>query len=254
MIELNGKRGLVIGIANLHSIAWGCAQSFREVGAELAITYLNERAEPYVRPLAEQVGAPLILPLDIADQNQLEALFDRVEKTWGTLDFILHSIAFAPRDDLHGRVTDCSSQGFLQAMDISCHSLMRIARLAEPLMKKGGSILTVTFEGSERVVSQYHMMGPVKAALESSVRYLAAELGESGVRVNALSPGPISTRAASGIDNFDGLLSGYLDKSPLHRPLTLQDIGNFATFLVSDAARNVSGGIHFIDGGYQVVA
>ena len=179
-----GKKGLVVGIANERSIAFGCAQSFRTAGADLAITYLNAKAEPYVRPLAEALQSPIIVPCDVREPGQLETLFARIEKEWGRLDFLLHSIAFAPKEDLHSRITDSSQAGFALAMDVSCHSFIRMARLAEPLMKDGWCLLTVTFYGSEKVVEEYNLMGPVKAALESSVRYMAAELGPKHIRVH----------------------------------------------------------------------
>ena len=204
---LEGKRGLVVGIANEHSIAAGCAKAFAQAGAKIALTYLNEKSKPYVLPVATAVNAEMILPLDVQDDDQLDAVFKEIESKWGSLDFILHSIAYCPQDDLHGRVTDCSREGFAQAMDISCHSFIRMARKAEPLMKNGGCLLTVSYYGAEKVVEHYNIMGPVKAALESSVRYLAAELGPAGIRVNALSPGPLQTRAASGIASFDKLIN-----------------------------------------------
>ncbi len=203
---LQGKRGLIVGIANEHSIAYGCAEALRREGAELAVTYLNAKAEPYVRPLGEKLESRIIMPCDVREPGELEAVFARIQNDWGHLDFLLHSIAFAPKEDLHSRVTDCSQAGFAMAMDVSCHSFIRMARLAEPLMTQGGCLLTVTFYGSEKVVTDYNLMGPVKAALESSVRYMAAELGSKRIRVHALSPGPLKTRAASGIAHFDELL------------------------------------------------
>lgn len=225
-MTLDGKKGLVVGIANAHSIAWGCAQALHAAGASLAITYLNEKAEPFVRPLAEQIEAPLILPLDVRDDAQTEAVFRAIESDWGKLDFLLHAIAYAPKSDLAGRVADTSRQGFLEAMDISCHSFVRMARLAEPLMRDGGCLLTTTYYGSEKVIPHYNVMGPVKAALESSVRYLAAEMGPRRIRVNALSPGPIATRAASGITHFDELVQLARDKSPAHEAVCTTRAGS----------------------------
>ena len=196
-LPLAGKRGLVTGIANADSIAWGCAKAFHAMGAELAVTYLNDKALPHVQPLAEQVRADMLMPLNLLHEGELEAVFERLEREWGALDFVLHSIAFAPREDLHGRVTDCSRAGFLQAMDVSCWSFIRMAKLAEPLMKNGGTLFCMSYYGSQMVVEHYNMMGPVKAALESATRYLAAELGPQGIRVHAISPGPLKTRAAS---------------------------------------------------------
>ena len=247
ILDLNGKKGLIVGIANEHSIAYGCASVFREAGAELGITYANAKAEPYVRPLAEKL-ASLILPCDVQDEAQMQAVFTAITKKWGTFDFLLHSIAFAPKIDLQGRVTDCSLAGFATAMDISCHSFIRMAKLAEPLMNNGGSLLTVTYMGSEQVVENYGLMGPVKAALESSVKYLAVELGDKNIRVNALSPSAIQTRAGSGIAHFDEVLADTKEKASLHRMVDLGDIGNMAAFLVSDLSKNITGGIHRIDG------
>ena len=248
LLDLSGKKGLIVGIANEHSIAYGCARVFRQAGAELAVSYANAKAEPYVRPLAEQFAAPIILPCNVQDDIEMDVLFDAILREWGTLDFLLHSIAFAPKADLQGRVTDCSKEGFLEAMDISCHSFIRMAKLAEPLMKTGGSLLTVTYMGSEQVVNHYGLMGPVKAALESTVKYLAVELGNKNIRVNALSPSAIKTRAGSGIEDFDKILIDTEGKASLHRMVGLDDIGNMAAFLVSDLAKNITGGIHMIDG------
>lgn len=253
MGTLDGKKGLVVGIANAQSIAYGCARAFRAAGAEMAVTYVNEKAEPYVRPLAESLGSPIIAPCDVREAGQLEAVFDQIAASWGRLDFVLHSIAYAPKEDLHCRLVDCSQQGFSIAMDVSCHSFIRMAKLAEPLMKNGGCLLTVTFYGGEKVVEHYNLMGPVKAALESSVRYLAAELGEKGIRVHALSPGPLKTRAASGLDRFDELLDRTRARAPQHMLAGIDDVGNVAAFLVSDAARLLTGNVEYIDGGYHVM-
>lgn len=253
-LSLRGKRGLVAGIANEHSIAFGCAKSFRDAGAELAVTYLNAKAEPYVRPLAEQLASPIIVPCDVREPGQLEAVFSRIKQQWGRLDFLLHSIAYAPEEDLHARITDCSQAGFAMAMEVSCHSFIRMAHLAEPLMTQGGCLLTVTFYGSEKVVEEYNLMGPVKAALESSVRYMAAELGEKRIRVHALSPGPLKTRAASGIEQFDELLERARSRAPEHRLVSIEDVGNVAAFLVSDGATALTGNIEYIDAGYHIVA
>ncbi len=251
--SLHGKRGLVVGIANRQSIAYACARDFAANGAQLAATYLNAKAEPHVRPLLEELDATLVLPCDVREPGQLEAVFEAVERDWGKLDFLLHSIAFAPRDDLHGRVVDSSRDGFLQAMDVSCHSFIRMAALAEPLMKDGGTLMTVSFYGSEKVVEHYNLMGPVKAALEASVRYLAAELGPQGIRVHALSPGPLKTRAASGIDRFDELMETTAARAPQHHLADPADVGATAAFLVSDRARTLTGNITYIDAGYHVV-
>ncbi len=250
---LQGKKGLIAGIANKHSIAFGCAKVFRDAGAELAITYLNAKAEPYVRPLAERLASSIIVPCDVREPGQLEAAFSRIKEQWGRLDFLLHSIAYAPQADLHSRITDCSQAGFAMAMDVSCHSFIRMAHLAEPLMTQGGCLLTVTFYGAEKVVEEYNLMGPVKAALESSVRYMAAELGEKRIRVHALSPGPLKTRAASGIERFDELLERARTRTPEHRLVSIEDVGHVASFLVSDEAAALTGNIEYIDAGYHIV-
>lgn len=252
-IHLQGKRGLVLGIANEHSIAYGCARVMRAWGAELAVTYVNDKAEPYVRPLAEGLGSSLILPCDVRAPGQLEAVFAAIGAAWGGLDFVVHSIAYASRDDLHGRVTDCSAAGFALAMDVSCHSFIRAAKLAEPLMPGGGCLLTVTFYGGEKVVAHYNLMGPVKAALDASVRALAAELGPSGIRVHAVSPGPLRTRAASGLDRFDELLDAARARAPGHALADIDDVGNVAAFLASDAARLLNGNIEYVDAGLHVM-
>ena len=251
---LNGKRGLVVGIANDSSIAYGCARAFRAAGAELGVTYLNAKAEPHVRPLAEALACPVILPCDVREPGQLEAVFAAAQRRWGRLDFVLHSIAWAPKEDLHSRVVDCSRDGFLAALDVSCHSFIRMARLAEPLMPAGGALITVSFYGSEKVVEHYNVMGPVKAALESVARYMAAELGGAGIRVHALSPGPLKTRAASGIERFDELMQRTASSAPEHQLVDVDDIGAIATFLASDAARHMTGDVTFVDGGYHIMA
>jgi enoyl-[acyl-carrier protein] reductase I len=253
-VTLAGKKGLVVGIANDQSIAYGCARAFKFLGAELALSYYNEKARPHVEPLAEALDATIFEPLNVQVEGQLEALFETIEKRWGRLDFLLHSIAFAPRDDLHGRVTDCSKEGFLQAMDVSCHSFIRMARLAEPLMTNGGTLFTVTFFGAQKVVENYNLMGPVKAALESSVRYLAAELGPKGIRVHAISPGPLKTRAASGLAAFDELLNRAADKAPARALVGLDDVGAATAYLATDAAHLITGNTVFIDGGYNIMA
>src|SRR6516164_1832231 len=200
---LDGKKGLVVGIANDQSIAWGCAKAFRALGAELAVTYLNDKAKVYVDPLAQALEAPIVLPLDVRTPGQMEAVFERISKEWGRLDFAVHSIAFSPKDTLRGRVVDVPREGFLTTLDISCWSFIRMAHLAEPLMPNGGTLFTMTYYGSQTVVENYNIMGVAKAALESAVRYIAAELGPKGIRVHAISPGPLATRAASGIPEFD---------------------------------------------------
>lgn len=254
MFSLRGKLGLVVGIANDKSIAYGCARAFRNGGADLAITYLNAKSESYVRPLAESIGAPIILPLDVEQPGQLEAVFEEIDKQWGRLDFLVHSIAFAPKDDLHGRVTDCSREGFLRAMDISCHSFMRMAKLAEPLMHQGGCLLTMSYHGADEVVANYGMMGPVKAALQSATRYMASELGPKGIRVHAISPGPLATRAASGIKDFDNLMQTAAERAPLHKLVDIDDVGALCAYLVSDGARSLTGGTIHVDGGFNIIS
>lgn len=250
---LSGKKGLVVGIANDKSIAFGCARAFQREGAELAITYLNDDAEPYVRPLAEGLKAGIICPLDVRDDHQTDVLFQEISDKWGRLDFVLHSIAFAPANDLHGRVIDCSREGFLTAMDISCHSFQRLAKRAEPLMTNGGTLLTVSYMGSERVIDHYGVMGPVKAALESVTRYLSAELGPRNIQVHAISPGPLLTRAASGIAEFANLMKEARDRAPAHRLVTIDEIGDLTAFLASDRSRAITGDIIHIDGGYNIM-
>ncbi|CUI74878.1 Enoyl-[acyl-carrier-protein] reductase [NADH] FabI [Achromobacter xylosoxidans] len=252
-LPLAGKRGLVTGIANADSIAWGCAKAFRAMGAELAVTYLNDKARPHVEPLTRQVDAPLLMPLDLLREGELEAVFERIATEWGGLDFVLHSIAYAPRDDLHGRVTDCSRDGFLTAMDVSCWSFIRMAKLAEPLMPTGGTLFCMSYYGSQMVVEHYNMMGPVKAALESATRYLAAELGPQGIRVHAISPGPLKTRAASGIAEFDALLDRAQAKAPARSLVSIDDVGEATAWLATDAARRMTGQTLYIDGGYHII-
>ena len=253
MFALTGQKALVVGVANDQSIAWGCAQALRQQGAELAITYLNAKAEPYVRPLAEKLGCEIIAPLDVRNEAEADAVFGEITDRWGRLDTLVHSIAFCPAADLHGRVVDCSAEGFSLAMDISVHSFLRLVRRAEPLMPRGGSCMTVSFYGGEKVVEHYNIMGPVKAALESTMRYVAAELGPKGISVHALSPGPLSTRAASGIDHFDKMLNQAAARAPTHMLASIEDVGAFAAFLASQEACNLTGGVHHIDGGYSIV-
>lgn len=220
---------------------------------QLAVTYLNAKAKPFVRPLAEQLESQIVVPCDVREPGQLEAVLARIREDWGRLDFLLHSIAYAPKEDLHSRITDCSQVGFAMAMDVSCHSFIRLARLAEPLMTQGGCLLTVTFYGSEKVVEDYNLMGPVKAALKCSVRYLAAEFGSRRIRAHALSPGPLKTHAASGIEYFDELLERARACTPEHRLVSIEDVGNLAAFLVSDAAGALTGNIEYVDAAYHIV-
>ena len=254
MTDLSGKKGLIIGIANEHSLAYGCARHFRAAGADVAITYLNARAEPFVRPLADALQSTIVMPCDVTVPGQLEAVYERIAKAWGRLDFAQHSIAYARKEDLIGRITDCSADGFALAMQVSVHSFLKMAKLSEPLMTAGGSLLAMSYYSADKAIAHYNIMGPVKAALEAAVRYMAVELGPAGIRVNALSPGPVKTRAASGIEDFDALLERAVREAPEHRLVTLDDVGAYAAFLVSDGARAITGNVAYVDGGYHVVA
>ncbi len=251
-IDLRGRKALVLGIANEHSLAWSAAQHFRNAGAEVALTYFNDKAKPFVAPLAEQIAAPIFLPCNVSVPGQLESVFEEIRKRWGRIDFIFHSIASARKEDLHGRLTDCSMDGFAEAMLVSCHSFIRMARLAEPLMDKGGSLITLSYYGAEKVVDHYNVMGPVKAALEASVRYLAHELGRKDIRVNAISAGPVRTRAASGIEHFDELLDETAKKAPLRRTIDACEVGRTALLLVSDYTGAITGEVLHVDAGYHI--
>jgi enoyl-[acyl-carrier protein] reductase I len=250
---LEGKRGLIVGIANDKSIAWGCAKAFRALGAELAITYLNDKARKFVEPLARELEAPIMMPLDVAADGQMEAVFERIAGEWGTLDFLVHSIAFSPKEALHGRVVDVPRDGFATTMDVSCWTFIRMAHLAEPLMTNGGTLFTMTYYGSQMVVKNYNIMGVAKAALEAAVRYMAAELGPKGIRVHAISPGPLATRAASGIPEFDSLLDKAMNKAPTRSLVSIDDVGVATAFLAHDAARVLTGETLYVDGGYHII-
>ena len=250
---LDGKKGLIIGIANEQSIAWGCARAFRALGAELALTYLNDKTKRFVEPLAREAEAPIFMPLDVMEPGQTEAVFKRIEEEWGKMDFLIHSIAYSPKEALHGRVVDVSREGFAVTMEVSCWSFLRVAHLAEPLMKNGGSMFAMSYYGSERVVKNYNIMGVAKAALECSVRYLAAELGPKGIRVHAISPGPLATRAASGIPEFDELLDKAREKAPSRSLVSIDDVGVATAFLAHDAARLITGQTLYVDGGYHII-
>ncbi|MCU6499264.1 enoyl-ACP reductase FabI [Rugamonas sp. A1-17] len=249
---LSGKRALVVGVANEHSIAWGCALAFRKLGAEVVLTYLNEKALPHVAPLAQEIDAQL-LPLDVTIPGQMEALFAKVAEQ-GKLDILVHSIAFAPKADLQGGLLDCSLDGFLQAMDISCHSFVRMAKLAVPLMTEGGSMFAMSYHGAEKVVPNYNVMGPVKAALESCCRYLAYELGHRGIRVHAISPGPLQTRAASGLKDFELLLRDAAARAPVGELVDILDVGNTCAYLASQYAHRLTGSTVYVDGGLNIIA
>lgn len=251
--SLEGKKGLVVGVANRESIAYGCAKAFKHYGADLAITYLNDKARPHVEPIAAELEAPLFLPCDVQQPGQLEAVFEAIEAEWGRLDFALHSIAYAPKADLHGRLVDSTREGFLTAMDVSCHSFIRMARHAEPLMVDGGALFTMSFYGAEKVVKNYELMGPVKSALEGAVRYLAYELGPKGIRVHAISPGPLRTRAASGLKEFDDLLAEATQRAPAHQLASIQDVGIATAALATEAARLITGETIYIDGGFHIM-
>jgi len=250
---LSGKKALIVGVANDRSIAWGCAEAMHRFGAEIAMTYLNDRARPYVEPLAKAVDAPLFLPLEVRDTVQVDALFEAIESRWGQLDILVHSIAFAPRQALEGRVTDCPRDGFLTAMDVSCWSLIDLTRRAEKLMTSGGTIFAMSYHGANQVIDNYGIMGPVKAALESAVRYLAAELGPKGIRVHAISPGPLTTRAASGIPDFDALMERVAERAPARRLVTIEEVGAACVFLASQYAGAMTGNTIYIDGGYNIL-
>ncbi len=250
---LEGKRGLIVGIANDQSIAWGCAKAFRAFGADLAVTYLNDKAKKYVAPLARELEASIFMPLDVNIAGQMEAVFERITKEWGKLDFVVHSIAFSPKATLHGRVVDVDREGFLTTMDVSCWTFIRMAHLAEPLMRKGGTLFTMTYYGSQMVVKNYNIMGVAKAALECAVRYMAADLGPKGIRVHAISPGPLATRAASEIPEFDALLDKAKGKAPARSLVSIDDVGAATAFLAHDAARLITGETLYIDGGYHIM-
>jgi enoyl-[acyl-carrier protein] reductase I len=251
---LEGQRALVAGIANEHSIAWGCAKAFRELGAEVAVTYLNEKAKPYVEPLARELEAPIFLPLDVAKPGELEAVFERIGEKWGRLDIVVHSIAWAPKDDLAGGLLDCSAEGFSKAMDVSCHSFVRMARLAAPLMTEGGTLMAMSYHGAQKVVANYNVMGPVKAALEASCRYLAYELGPRKIRVHAISPGPLKTRAASGLKDFDLLLNEAVSRAPVGELVDIMDVGFACAYLATPFARRITGETLYVDGGVNIMA
>ena len=251
---LKGSKALIIGVANEYSIAYGCAKAFRELGADLAITYVNEKTKTYVEPLAKELEAPIFMPLDVGTSGMLEAVFERITREWGKLDIVVHSIAFAPKEDLRGPLIDCSAEGFKQAMDVSCHSFVRIARLAAPLMKNGGTLFAMSYYGANKVVPNYNVMGPVKAALEACCRYLAYELGSKGIRVHAISPGPLKTRAASGLKDFDLLLNEAAQRAPIGELVDIMDVGFTCAYLATPYARRLSGETLYVDGGVNIMA
>ena len=251
---LSGHKSLIVGIANDQSIAYGCAEAFRAAGADLAITWLNEKARPHVEPLAQKLGAEIVAPLNVENEGELEAVFEQIQARWGRLDSVIHSIAFAPKEDLQGGLLDCSAAGFARAMDVSCHSFVRMAKLAAPLMADGGTMFAMSYLGANRVVTNYNVMGPVKAALEAACRYLAYELGPQDIRVHAISPGPLKTRAASGIKEFDRLLNDAVEHSPLGELVDIEDVGFACAYLATKFSRRITGGTIYIDGGANIVA
>jgi enoyl-[acyl-carrier protein] reductase I len=251
---LQGKKALVVGIANEYSIAWGCAKAFRELGADVAVTYLNEKAKSYVEPLAQQIDSPIVMPLDVSVPGQMEAVFERIGRDWGRLDIAVHSIAWAPKDDLQGGLLNCTAEGFAKAMDISCHSFVRMARLAAPLMDDGGALFAMSYHGAQKVVTNYNVMGPIKAALEAACRYLAFELGPKKIRVHALSPGPLKTRAASGLKDFDLLLNEAVQRAPVGELVDIMDVGFTCAYLATPFARRLTGQTVYVDGGVSIMA
>ncbi len=251
---LSGAKALVVGVANDQSIAYGCAKAFRELGAELAITYLNEKSKKFVEPLAQQLEAPIFSLLDVSQPGQLEKVFEEIQQKWGKLDILVHSIAWAPKEDLQGGLLNCSAEGFKLAMDISCHSFVRMARLAAPLMKDGGTMFAMSYHGANKVVPNYNVMGPIKAALEACCRYLAYELGSKRIRVHAISPGPLKTRAASGLKDFEQLLNEAAQRAPIGELVDIMDVGFTCAFLATPYARRLSGETLYVDGGVNIMA
>jgi len=251
---LAGQKALVIGVANDDSIAYGCAKAFRAVGAELAISWRNEKARRYVEPLARDLEASITGEVDVAVPGQLEAMFDQIRSKWGRLDILVHSIAFAPKADLPGGILNCSAEGFAKAMDVSCHSFVRMAKLAAPLMTNGGTMFAMSYLGANRVVANYNVMGPVKAALEAVCRYLAYELGPQGIRVHAISPGPLKTRAASGLKDFELLLNEAAQKAPIGELVDIMDVGAACAYFATPLAKRITGGTVYVDGGVNLIA
>ena len=251
---LENKKALVVGIANDQSIAYGCARAFHELGADLAITFLNDKAKPYVAPLADELEASMFMPMDAAKPEELRAVFDRINREWGRLDILVHSIAFAPKVDLQGGLLNCSAEGFSTAMDISCHSFIRMARLAAPLMENGGTLFAMSYHGAQKVVPNYNVMGPVKAALEAVCRYLAFELGPNKIRVHAISPGPLKTRAASGLKDFDRMLNEAVKRSPVGERVDIMDVGFACAYLATPFGRRLTGQTMYVDGGVSIMA
>jgi len=250
---MSGKRGLIMGVANDRSIAWGIARAVAAQGAEVAFTYQGEALERRVRPLAESLGSDIVLPCDVTDEASIDAVFAALEARWGKLDFLVHAIGFADKQFLRGRYMDTPREAFLQALDISCFSFVSVSRRAAALMSEGGSLLTLTYLGAERVTPHYNVMGVAKAALEASVRYMAVDVGARGIRVNAISAGPIKTLAASGIGDFRYILKWNQYNAPLKRNTTIEDVGGAGVYLLSDLGSGVTGEVHHVDSGYHVV-
>jgi len=251
---LEGKKALLVGIANEHSIAYGCAAAFRELGAELAITYVKEKTKQYVEPLAKKFEAPIFMPLDVAKPGQLEAVFERSTKQWGRLDILVHAISGGPKAEMRGGLLNCSAEGFGHAMDVSCHSFVRMAKLAVPLMTDGGTMFAMSYLGANRVVPNYNIMGPIKAALEAVCRYLAYELGPKGIRVHAISPGPLKTRAGAALKDFDLLLNEAMRRAPVGEAVDIMDVGFACAYLATPYARRLTGGTTYVDGGVNIMA
>jgi enoyl-[acyl-carrier protein] reductase I len=250
---MSGKRGLVMGIANNRSIAWGIAKAAADQGAELAFTYQGDALKKRVEPLAAEAGAKHVLPCDVSDDASVDAVFETLKSSWGTLDFVVHAIAYSNKEELDGRYVDTTADNFTKTLLISCYSFTAIARRAEKLMSNGGSLLTLTYYGAEKVMPHYNVMGVAKAALEASVRYLAEDLGRQKIRVNAISAGPIKTLAASGIADFRYILKWNEYNSPLRRTVSIEDVGGAGLYLLSDLSRGVTGEVHHVDAGYHVV-
>jgi enoyl-[acyl-carrier protein] reductase I len=250
---MNGKRGLIMGVANNRSIAWGIAKSLASQGAALAFTYQGDAIKKRVEPLAAEIGSDIVLPCDVTDHASVDAVFGVLAERWGTLDFVVHAIAYSDKDELDGRYVDTSQENFNKTLLISCYSFTAIAQRAEKLMPNGGALLTLTYYGAEKVMPHYNVMGVAKAALEASVRYLAADLGKQGIRVNAISAGPIKTLAASGISDFRYILKWNEYNSPLRRVVSIEDVGGAGLYLLSDLSRGVTGEVHHVDAGYHVV-
>ncbi|MBO33947.1 MAG: enoyl-[acyl-carrier-protein] reductase FabI, partial [Rhodospirillaceae bacterium] len=249
---MEGKRGLILGVANERSIAWGIAKALADQGAELAFTFQGEAFEKRVRPLAESVGSTIITPCDVEDQGSLDALFSKIDQDWGSLDFVVHSLAYSDKDELTGKFVETSAENFTRTMNISCFSFTNIAKMAYPLMKEnGGSLITLTYYGSERVMPNYNVMGVAKAALEASVRYLAADLGEDNIRINAISAGPMRTLAGSAIGSARKIYKRSEANAPLRRTVTLEQLGGTAVYLLSDLSGGVTGEVHHVDAGYN---